>query len=504
MSAPTFDLGDLHGGLRLPGNKLQSTSGPIRQMPVPAQLVLPIAQHAGDPANPVVGIGERVRKGQLLADCSGTLGAPVHASSSGRVAAIEPWPVSRRHGDSAPCIFIETDGEDRAIDAREHAQAFDQMTPDALRTEILRGGIVGLGGAVFPTAQKLTQATTSELEYLVLNGVECEPYISCDDMLMREHAKAVLIGAQILMRATGIGQCIVAVESDKPDAIQQLGESLAALDDSRIVIKQVPTIYPSGGEDQLVQLVVNREVPSGGLPTDAGCLVQNVGTAAAVHNWVVENEPLISRICTITGDGVSEPMNVVARIGTMVADIVDFAGGYTDRAEQLIIGGPMTGRSVSTDRVPLVKATNCILALSAPPSTAPELPCIRCGECAAVCPIQLQPQAIFWHACADNEEQLRVHGLTDCIECGCCDLVCPSHIPLTADFRKAKARIRELADEKARAERARIRFEARGARLEEQNRERERELARQKQTARQAGAAEIAEILKRKREKDGD
>ena len=323
-------------------------------------------------------------------------------------------------------------------------------------------------------------------------------------MLMRDHARAVLVGAQILMRATGIGLCIVAVESDKPDAIQQLGESLAALDDSRIVIKQVPTIYPSGGEDQLVQLVVNREVPSGGLPTDAGCLVQNVGTAAAVYNWIVENEPLISRISTITGDGVSEPMNVAARIGTMVADVVDFAGGYTDRAEQLIIGGPMTGRSVSTDRVPLVKATNCILALSAPPSSGPELPCIRCGDCATVCPIQLQPQAIFWHACADNEEQLRVHGLTDCIECGCCDLVCPSHIPLTADFRKAKGRIRELADEKARAERARKRFEARGERLDQQNREREQELAQQKETARQAGAAEIAEILKRKRDKDGD
>ena len=245
MSAPTFDLGDLHGGLRLPGNKGDSTATPIRRMPVPAQLVLPIAQHTGDPANPVVGIGERVLKGQLLADCEGPLGAPVHASSSGRVVAIEPWPVSRRHGDNAPCIVIETDGEDHPVEPCEDSMEFDLATPETLRTEILRGGIVGLGGAVFPTAQKLTQATTCDLEYLVLNGVECEPYISCDDMLMRERARQVLVGAQILMRATGISQCIVAVESDKPDAIRELGECLGVLDDPRIVIKQVPTIYPS-------------------------------------------------------------------------------------------------------------------------------------------------------------------------------------------------------------------------------------------------------------------
>ena len=232
--------------------------------------------------------------------------------------------------------------------------------------------------------------------------------------------------------------------------------------------------------------------------------MQNVGTAAAVYDWITNNEPLISRVTTITGDGVTQPMNVAARIGTLVADVVAFAGGYTDKAERLIIGGPMTGRSVSTDRVPLVKATNCILALSAIPSVGPELPCIRCGECAAVCPIRLQPQTLFWHACADSEEGLRAHGLTDCIECGCCDLVCPSHIPLTADFRRAKLRIRELADEKARADRARRRFEERNERLERQHRERDAELAEQKAAARNAGATEIAEILKRTREKDGD
>jgi H+/Na+-translocating ferredoxin:NAD+ oxidoreductase subunit C len=268
------------------------------------------------------------------------------------------------------------------------------------------------------------------------------------------------------------------------------------------VLKQVPTIFPSGGEDQLVQLVTNREVPSGGLPTDIGCVVQNVSTAAAIHRWMNIGEPLISRIATVTGAGVTTPMNVSARIGTTVKDVIAFAGGYTDRAEQLVIGGPMTGKSVTTDDVPLVKATNCILVLSEQVLLDGEKPCIRCGECAEVCPIQLQPQQLFWYACADNEKQLRAHGLTDCIECGCCDLVCPSHIPLTSDFRQAKARMLELEDEKARAERARKRFESRNDRIELEQRMREQELAGQKQTARNKGQQAIQDILARTGKKD--
>ena len=500
MSAPTFDLGKLHGGLRLPAHKAMSTATPIVQVPLPEQLVLPLTQHAGEPAQPVVGIGEPVLKGQLIAVAVGSLGAPVHAPSSGRLAAIEPRPVPRRHGDSAPCIIIDCDGEDRAAEPGAEARDFRELAPDALLDRILEGGIVGLGGAVYPTAQKLLQATACELEYLVLNGVECEPYISCDDMLMREHAHEVLGGAQILLHVLGLETCYVAVESDKPEALQRLGEALAELDDARLVLKQVPTIYPSGGEDQLVQLVTNREVPTGGLPIDAGCLVQNVGTAAAIYNWIARGEPLISRVTTVTGDGVANPVNVEARLGTTVADIIEHVGGYTERAQQLIIGGPMTGKSVTTDRVPLVKAANCILVMSTAPATGAAMPCIRCGDCAAVCPVQLLPQQLHWYARAGDEDRLRVHGLTDCIECGCCDLVCPSHIPLTAEFRRAKARIRELANEKARAERARRRFEARNERLAKEQQARDQELARQKADARQAGPDAIAEIMKRKQQ----
>ena len=500
--AATYDLGKLHGGLRLPGEKEDSTAAAIQTIPLPKQLILPIQQHVGEPAQPIIGIGERVLKGQLLAEADGSISAPVHASSSGKVVAIEPWPVSRRFGRRAPCIVIECDGKDESVTAASDSVPFADRNPDDVLQKILQGGIVGLGGAVFPTGQKLMQANTMPLEYLILNGVECEPYISCDDMLMREQATEVLGGAQILMHALGLDTCYIVVESDKPQAIASIGEALGALDDARITLKQVPTIYPSGGEDQLVQLVANREVPSGGLPTDVGCVVQNVGTAAAVHRWICNGEPLISRVTTVTGPGVENPMNVCARIGTTIEDIVQFAGGYTDAAEQLIIGGPMCGKSVTTDEVPLVKATNCILVLDRTRTSGEPQPCIRCGECAAVCPIQLLPQQLFWHACADNEQKLRAHGLTDCIECGCCDLVCPSHIPLTSNFRNAKARFQELADEKARAERARLRFESRNARLEDEKQQREEELSRQKETARQSGTDAIKQILERKKRKD--
>ena len=499
MTAATYDLGRFYGGIRLPAEKAPSTAGRIRHMPVPGQLILPLTQHAGDAAQPVVGIGERVLKGQLIADAESALSAPVHAPSSGKVLAIEPWPVSRRLGEPAPCIVIECDGEDRPVEQAEPIVAFDSLEPRDLLRRILQGGIVGLGGAGFPTAQKLMQAVTAPLEFLLLNGVECEPYISCDDMLMREHAREVLGGGQVLMHALELDKCHIVVESDKPEALRAMGEAMAKLEDPRFVLKQVPSIYPSGGEDQVVQLVTDREVPSGGLPTDVGCVVQNVGTAAAVYRWIVEGEPLISRVTTVTGDGVAQPMNVMVRLGTTVADVIAFAGGYTERASQLVIGGPMTGKSQSTDRVPLAKSTNCILVLSRVRPPEDMRTCIRCGECAIVCPVKLQPQQLWWFAIGDNEPKLRFFGLTDCIECGCCDLVCPSHIPLTSSFRQAKARIREMADEKARAERARARFESRTERLEIELEMREHQLAEQKRTARNAGARDIREMVERAR-----
>jgi len=254
VTAPTYDLGKLHGGLRLPGHKALSTRAPILDVPIPAQVALPIEQHVGEPAQPVVDVGDRVLKGQTVAEPDGGMGVPVHASTSGTVIAIEQWPVSRRRGEKAPCIVIECDGLDEAYTGHDIVD-YRSTDPAELLLRILDGGIVGLGGAVFPTAQKLMQARTSETEHLILNGVECEPYISCDDVLMRERPGEVLGGAQVLLHALQVQSCFVVVESDKPEAIARLTEALADLDDERIVIKQVPTIYPSGGEDQLVQLV---------------------------------------------------------------------------------------------------------------------------------------------------------------------------------------------------------------------------------------------------------
>jgi electron transport complex protein RnfC len=503
VSAPTYSLGKLHGGLRLDAHKSASTAKSIVEAPVPAQLTLSLIQNVGEPAVPLVTVGDRVLRGQLIASAGGDLGVPVHASSSGIVAAIESRPVASRHVEEASCIVIDCDGRDEAFPGIV-ATDFTALQPTKLLSRILEGGIVGLGGAVFPTAQKLMQARSVDVDLLILNGVECEPYISCDDVLMRERADAVLVGAQILMHALQADACCIAVESDKPEAVQRLSRALAALDDPRIALRLVPTVYPSGGEDQLVQLLTNREVPSSGLPTDVGCVVQNVGTAAAVYDWIAAGEPLISRVTTVTGDGVAEPVNVRARVGTPVADLVQCAGGYTERARHLVIGGPMTGKSIGADDVPLPKSGNCVLVVSGAAQPAEELPCIRCGDCAAVCPVQLLPQQLLAYSRNVEEAQLREFGLLDCIECGCCDLVCPSHIPLTAGFRRSKARLRELADEQARAERARRRFEARNQRLEREQRERDAELAQQKASARAAGPEAIAAILERKQRQAGD
>lgn len=502
MSAATYDLGKLHGGLRLEANKQQSTQLPILDAPIPAMLVLPLSQHTGTAAEPIVSVGQHVLGGEMVARHSGPLGAAVHASSSGTVIAIEPRPVSRRGGDEMLCIVIETDGKDQNVDTSSYRSELTTLDPQQILQKLRDGGIVGLGGAVFPTAEKILQARGGNLQHLILNGVECEPYISCDDMLMQEQAVDIIGGAQLLLQALEITSCIIAVESDKPKASEELAKAIKATGDERLQLKQVPTVYPSGAEDQLVQLLTGREVPAGGLPGDVGCIVQNVATAAAIERWIRHGEALTHRITTISGDGVNSPVNVRARLGTAIADLIPCAGGYSERAKLLVIGGAMTGKSISTDAVPLVKATNCILVMSQPVVVADELPCIRCGECAVVCPVQLLPQQLHWYGAAQDEQQLRKHGLVDCIECGCCDLVCPSHIPLTARFRGAKSTVNELENERARAARAQQRFEARSDRLLGEEQQREQDLAAQKDVARNVGADAIRAILERSQQKD--
>jgi electron transport complex protein RnfC len=314
-----------------------------------------------------------------------------------------------------------------------------------LQEQIAAAGLIGLGGALFPTARKLKAATGAPV--LLLNGAECEPYISCDDLLIRERADRVVAGGQLLLAALGAQRCVIAVKTDMPEARVALYNALLAAGDERIVMSVVTAKYPAGGERQLIELVLGREVPAGGHPADTGVLCQNVATAAAVADFFQQGQPLISRIVTVSGGGVSRPRNIEARIGTPVAELIALAGGYRDKPQQLahrlIMGGPMMGVALASDELPITGATNCLIAATAAELGGyhPEMPCIRCGDCIEACPASLQPQELFVAARAGNVAELETLGVTECIECGACDYVCPSHIPLTGHFIRGKAAV---------------------------------------------------------------
>jgi len=465
-----------HGGLKLDSRTASATVEPIAQVPIPPRLVLPLSQHIGQPAEPVVAPGDHVLRGQPIARPKGYVGAKVHASSSGTVVEIGPHPVPHPSGLSAPCIIIETDGEDRRWEGYEPLPRYRSLNGPGLRSRVRAAGVVGLGGAAFPTAVKL--GAGSGLKLLILNGAECEPYICCDDMLMRERPGEILAGAQVLMHTLEIGQACIAVEEDMPEAAGALREAVARAGEERIEVVTVPAVYPEGGERQLIKVLTGEEVPAGGVPPDIGYLCHNVGTAAAVGRAVLEGNPLISRIVTVTGEGVARPRNLEARLGTPVAALVEACGGYTPRASHLLMGGAMMGFPLVDDSVPVIKAMNCVVAASAEEirPRRPAMPCIRCGECAEACPAQLLPQQLYWHAHAGELDRLDEHHLFDCIECGCCDVACPSQIPLTQYFRYAKTELWARERDRERSELARRRFEARNARIETERQARQKKL----------------------------
>jgi electron transport complex protein RnfC len=458
--------GTATGGLRLDAHKERSTKHAVKHASIAASLVLPLDQHAGVPAVSTVKVGERVLLGQPIAQPGGEVSAWLHSPVSGTITAIEPRPAPQHGGAPALCIVVANDGRDESM--AHPAARFEDLAPGDLREHIARGGIVGLGGAAFPTAAKLGAAAHDGQLRILLNGAECEPYISCDDMLMRERGTDIVLGAQILLHALSAAGCVIAIEDDTPAAAQALQKAISDARDERIRVAVVPAIYPAGGERQLLDAVFDVEVPSGGLPSDVGIVCQNVGTAAAVAQWLRDGQPLTRRIVTVTGDGVRDARNLDVRLGTPMSTLIADCGGYTERMTRLIMGGSMMGLALPHDALPVVKATNCIVAASALDlqSRAAEMPCIRCGNCSHVCPAMLLPQQLHWYAQARDLDALEEHGLMDCIECGCCDYVCPSQIPLAECFRDAKPALARARTGRNGAESARALFEARNERLE--------------------------------------
>ncbi|MAT91656.1 MAG: electron transport complex subunit RsxC [Halioglobus sp.] len=480
---------DFHGGIHPPENKHQSVRTPIADAGIPPELVIPLSQHIGAPAVPSVAVGERVLKGQVIAQPRGFVSVPKHAPSSGTVSAIEDRLIPHPSGHSAPCIVIATDGQDEWI-AHSGTPDYRQLDKAALLEKIRCAGIAGMGGAGFPSAVKLSIQPHHTIQTLIINGTECEPYITADDILMRERAQQIIAGAQILAHLIEPGETLIGVEDNKPEGIAALRAAASGTD---IEVVEFPTKYPSGGEKQLIEILTGKQVPSGGLPADVGVVCQNLGSTVAIHDAIVEGRPLISRVTTVTGNSVREPQNFQVLIGTPMRYLLDRAGYEPARGNRLIMGGPMMGFTVPDDRVPVVKTTNCLLAPTEEelPTPPPAQACIRCGMCAEACPVSLLPQQLFWFAQGKEHEKLEQHNLFDCIECGACSYVCPSNIPLVQYYRASKAEIQQQRRDHEKAEHSRQRFEARQERLERAEREKEEKRAARKRAAeekaRQAG-----------------
>ncbi|ACE86219.1 electron transport complex subunit RsxC [Cellvibrio japonicus] len=481
-------LWELPGGIHPPQNKAQSLALPLGQIPLPTQLILPLNQHIGAPAKPVVQVGDQVLTGQLIAAADGTFSANVHASSSGRIVTIAPHAIPHASGMASECIVIETDGRDEWIERQECS---DYLVLDRLEllAKIRAAGVAGLGGAGFPTDIKLAPKSTQVIDTLIINGAECEPYITADDILMQVNARELLEGTLLISHILHHPrQLLVGVEDNKPKAIAALKEALLELrlnraEAANIQVVAIPTKYPSGGAKQLTQILTGREIPSGHHSADVGVICVNVGTAVAAWRAVRYGEPLISRITTLVGEALDTQRNIEVRLGTPIDYVLQVHGFDARKGSRVIMGGPMMGFTLPDLRAPIIKTTNCLLAPSDTemPLPPPAQACIRCGLCAEACPVDLLPQQLFWYAQAEDFERLESHNLFDCIECGACAYVCPSSIPLVQYYRAAKGSIHLQELEKEKSDRSRQRFEFRKARIAKEEAEKEaKRLARQK------------------------
>tara|TARA_B110000046_G_scaffold128376_1_gene134762 strand:- start:12922 stop:14682 length:1761 start_codon:yes stop_codon:yes gene_type:complete len=490
------------GGVHPPENKHQSLTLPIGALPIPAKLLVPLSQHIGAPATACVKVGQRVLKGQKIADATGAVSVPMHAPTSGTISAIEGRPIAHSSGMLAPCIEITSDGKDNWID-HEGIADFEYSSPQILTKIIADAGIAGMGGAGFPSAIKLSPGHKRPIDTLIINATECEPYITADDGAIRERAAEIIEGIGILSHILGNPSTIlIGIEDNKPEAIAALQPHVA---DSGISVVSFPTKYPSGGEKQLIYILTGKELVSGTLPADTGIVCINIGTTYAIKRAVVNGEPLISRVTTMTGNACGINRNYETLIGTPVSHLLAHSEFNEAACSRLVMGGPMMGFSLTSAEVPVVKTTNCILApsYSEIPDDEPAQPCIRCGMCAEACPVSLLPQQLFWYSQAEDHDRLEAHNLFDCIECGACSYVCPSNIPLVQHYRHSKGEILKAREEKVKSDHARGRFEFHQQRMEQAEKDKDAKRAARRKASEKAkanpstatGAGSAADII---------
>jgi Na+-translocating ferredoxin:NAD+ oxidoreductase subunit C len=450
------------GGVH-PQQHKHASAQPIRVMPMPARLFVPLQQHIGAPAEAQVDVGAQVYKGQLLAHSQGMVSAPVHAPTSGKVIAITEHPAPHPSGLPVRTIIIESDGEDRWLERDAPPDPFS-LSGAEIAARVGAAGIVGMGGATFPAAVKLKLGLKKPLETLILNGGECEPYLTCDDRLMQEHGDGIVDGARLILHALNCRKALLVVEDNKPEALKAL--RAAAKDFSELEVVAVPARYPMGSEKHMIQTVTGKEVPAGGLGADIGVLVHNMGTAYAIHRALRYAEPLLARVVTVGGGAVATPQNLQVPIGARLGDVLAAAGGTRLAPARLLMGGPMMGQVMPSLDVPIVKGSSGIIALTAEEIAArPSMPCIRCGSCVSACPCGLLPLEMAAQIRTDKLDQAVTLGLVDCVACGCCSYVCPAHIPLVQYFNYAKGELAARQQAKHRSEETRKLAEQRKLRL---------------------------------------
>ena len=463
-----------HGGIHPPEQKSLTSGKPIRQLPLPKQLIIPLQQHIGRQGDLLVKVGDKVLKGQALTQSTNPMAVPIHAPTSGVIGDIKKSVIAHPSGLSELCIFIDVDFED-TWRPRNICQDFTKLNQQQIIKKIADAGIAGMGGAGFPTHIKVT--TKPDINFLIINAAECEPYITADDLLMCEQSEAITDGIKILDQLLNPAFILIGIENNKPRAIKALENATKHIEKVKVCV--LPTKYPTGGEKQLIKMLTGKEVKSGSLPIHSGIVVQNVATCFAISDAVINDTPLIRRVVTLTGQALSKPQNVWALLGTPVEHLLEQAGftsesSHSSATPPVIMGGPLMGFNILNELVPIIKTSNCILAPSKieMPSAfdhgSNEVECIRCGQCAEVCPSQLLPQEMQWSAKAKDHQQLTKLNLFDCIDCGACAYVCPSQIPLVQYYRIAKAEIRQQQQLDVKAEKAKVRFEARKLRLEKE------------------------------------